>query len=82
MLIITDIAFVFQPKIHIKKDRLFYKNRCFGCKEISHIVFKKYGKIKIYSRGKVVAKASCADGNTQKLIEWAKKCKIIVLDKR
>jgi hypothetical protein len=40
------------------------------------------GGIQVFSKGKIVAKASQADDNAEKLIAWAKKCRINMIDRR
>lgn len=82
LLIFNKFDDLFTPRIHVVKDKLFYKDKCFKCSQISHMICTKFGNVKVYSRGKVIAKAAGVDENSEKLIAWARKCKIIILDRR
>jgi hypothetical protein len=71
-----------KARISVKQKTLYYKNKSYDAKEISHIILKAMGGIQVFSKGKIVAKASQADDNAEKLIAWAKKCRINMIDRR
>ena len=71
-----------KARISVKQKTLYYKNKSYDAKEISHIILKAMGGIQVFSKGKIVAKASQADDNAEMLIAWAKKCRINMIDRR
>lgn len=69
-----------KARISVRQKTLYYNNKSYDVKEISHIILKAMGRIQIFPKGKVIAKASQADDNAEILIAWAKKCRINMIE--
>lgn len=72
----------YRAKISVKEKELIYKGNTWADYQISHVVLPSFGGLKIYSGGKVIAKAGYAEENSELLIAWFHRCHIIVEDNR
>lgn len=80
--VIAIIHSKFKPKISISGRTLSYKGKNYEDNEIAQLTLPSFGSIKVYSMGKVIAKAGYDDENYEKLVAWANKCNIYIEDKR
>ncbi|MGN0634178.1 MAG: hypothetical protein ACI4JW_09960 [Oscillospiraceae bacterium] len=68
--------------IYVFEHFIVYKKYKVQVGNIHYVKLVNPNEIKIFSKGKVIAKAAMIDKNADKLIEWIKSNKIPILDKR
>lgn len=71
------------PKIYVIENTLCCKNKVFKSKDIQYLIRSKdmWGEaIKIYSKGKVIARITPVHKNADKLVNWAEQNNISVYE--
>lgn len=71
------------PKIYVIENTLCCKNKVFKSKDIQYLIRSKdmWGEtIKIYSKGKVIARITPVHKNADKLVNWAEQNGITVYE--
>lgn len=83
--VFLSVLAIFNKKrnsIYVFERFIVYKKYKTQAENIQYVKLVHPNKIKIYSKGKVIAKAAMIDNNADTLIQWVKSNKIPILDKR
>ncbi len=68
--------------VEVRGKVMYYGEKSYSSDMISHVECTSLNKIKVHSKGKVVCSFSWALDNGEMFMAWARKCNIVILDKR
>lgn len=81
---VTALLFIgyhlLHTKLHIQATGFRYRGEIFGSSEIQKLVITENNRIQIYKDSRKIVSYAWDDRNTDKLIAWARKCRIRIED--